>query len=116
MCLGGDFRHLGPGARTRLSNRPIGRRAAERTYPDAGYFDANVEHLAVGLRVRIVAAENLVPAGEIRARHVLQAVRRVISVARQLRCVGDEQCNQNRCKNGEKKYVNWGRVDRESFN
>lgn len=44
------------------------------TYTDSGHLDAHVEHLTLGFRVRIVAAEYLVTTGEARLGHVVQAV------------------------------------------
>lgn len=49
-------------------------RAVHGTYAYSGHFDAHVEHLALGLRVGVVPAEDLVPAAEARLGHVVQAV------------------------------------------
>ena len=44
------------------------------TYSDSGDFYANVEHLAHGLDIGVVATEDLIPAGELGVGHVFQAV------------------------------------------
>lgn len=54
------------------------------THPHTRYFDTYVEHLTLGLRIRIVAAQNFVPARERGVGHVFQAVGRERPIVQEL--------------------------------
>lgn len=73
--------HIAPiGARLSLlvEGGAIGTQESEVLDSDSGHFDADVEHLALGLCIGVVTAENLVSTGEPRGGHRVQTVRGVL--------------------------------------